>query len=123
MMSDKVWILAQSDYDEYTVVGVYSSLERATAERERTERLQEEHDADRPRRRSMRSGGLEIAEFKLDETGVEVIVNVRGDGEPKEVMVHLGYRSVAQAYERTYQGRAGPYEEALARAREASRER
>lgn len=111
-----VWILARSSYDEYTIVGVYSSRELAESERDRVEALQEEHDADRPRLRSRRSEGLEVAEYELDVTGVEVIVNVRADGTPKDTMVHLGYRSVANNYEATYQGRADSYEAALGKA-------
>jgi hypothetical protein len=43
-----VWILARSDYDEYSIVGVYSTRELAESERDRVEALQEEHDAMRP---------------------------------------------------------------------------
>jgi hypothetical protein len=112
-----VWILARSSYDEFTLVGVYSSRELAESERDRVEALQEAHDADRPRLRSRRGESLEVAEYDLDRTGVEVIVNVRGDGTPKDTMVHLGYRSVASNYESTYQGRADTYEAALEKAR------
>lgn len=118
-MSDtpkSVWILAKTGYDDFTILGVYSSEALANEQRETVEKAEVEY-GDRPRRRSVRDDHYIVEEYELDRCGFELIVRVRKDGEVASTHVHIGYRSVNRNYEPTYEGRAITFDEALAKAR------
>lgn len=111
-----IWILAKSGYDEYTIIGVYSSIERAEAARQTIEDAEEQYGDSRRKRRALNEAYV-IEAFELDRTGFQTIVRVRADGVVTDTILCVGYHATSSNYEPTFEGRADTFDEALAKAR------
>lgn len=108
----KVWILAKTGYEEFTVCGVY--LDHDLAERERI-RLEQVANANRDgfARRHRERIDLALYEYEADKTLVEIVVRIRRDGTVTETDVRLGTVYNANQREQEWWGAGVTVEDAL----------
>lgn len=115
----KVWILAKTGYEEFTVCGVYLDHDLAERERIRLEQVANAH-RDGFARRHRESVQLSLYEYEADRTLVEIVVRIRRDGAVTETDVRLGTVYNDKQREPEWWGAADNVEDALRMAYVAS---
>lgn len=110
----QMYVVFKTDYDDCAILGVYDSIDLATAERDRCEQLHQKIDLKfNRRRRSEDSVQFSIGMYTVNETLAQVSVTVRADGHIDHQYVSFGDRAKPSVREKMFYGTGTSLEGAI----------